>query len=59
MLFRSPGTLMGNSEPIQWFTDYKVLNLGSDLYQSIRIDEYVPFRSELLGVFGKVKANSL
>ena len=56
---RSPGTLMGNSEPIQWFTDYKVLNLGSDLYQAIRIDEYVPYRSELLGVFGKVKANSL
>ena len=59
VLEREPATLMGDSQPIDWFTDYTVSNLGFDKYQSIIVVEYVPFRTEVIGIFGKVQANSV
>lgn len=56
---RSPSTFMGQSEPLSFFIDYEVMNLGSDKYQVIRIEENLPVRSEVIGIFGTLKASSV
>ena len=55
---RAPATLMDTSEPLDLINDYKVTNLGSDEYQIITIEETVPFRSEILGIYGKLRESS-
>lgn len=56
---RSPETLMSQSEYPVLVDDVKVVNLGSDLYQLINIEENVPLRCEVIGVYGVVTESSL
>jgi len=55
---RTPQTPMDTSEPLDFINDYKTLSLGTDLLQIITIEETVPFRSEILGIYGKLRESS-
>jgi len=39
--------------------NHKVANLGHDPLQLITIEENIPFRSEILGIFGKLTESSI
>ena len=56
---RSPEREMGRSEALSLIADHKVANTGWDSLQTITIEETVPYRSEVLGIFGKLQDNSL
>ena len=56
---RSPSREMGRSESLSFVADHKVANTGWDSLQTITIEETVPYRSEVLGIFGKLQDNSL
>jgi len=56
---RTPSVDMGTSEPLTFVNDYKVANLGYDKLQIITIEETVPFRSEVLGIYGTVQEHSV
>lgn len=56
---RTPSSLMNVSEGLAILTDTKQANLGSDTYQVVVVQENLPIRCEVLGIYGKVTANSL
>jgi hypothetical protein len=56
---RNPITLMDRSQYLDLITDLKVANFGSDIYQIVEIEESLPYRSEILGLYGTVTTNSV
>jgi hypothetical protein len=56
---REQNTPMNYTQPLDILHDIKVANLGSDDYQIVLIEERLPFRSEILGIYGKAVARSL
>ena len=56
---RTPSTLMNTSEPLGSVQDHTVYNLGIDAFQLITIEETVPFKSEILGITGKLQENAI
>ena len=56
---RTPSTLMNTSEPLAYVNDHTVYNLGQNPFQFITIEETVPFRSEVLGISGKLQENAI
>jgi hypothetical protein len=55
---RTPATPLGKSQKRDRLHDVDVGNIGSDLYQEITIEEQIPERCEILGVYGQVEANN-
>ena len=55
---RSPRTNMNVSEPVDILFDTKLTNMGWDVYQVVVIDEPLPLRVEVLGLYGKLTSNS-
>ena len=55
---RSPRTNMNGSEPVDILFDTKLTNMGWDVYQVVVIDEPLPLRVEVLGLYGKLTSNS-
>jgi hypothetical protein len=49
---------MNVSEPVEILFDTKLENLGWDTYQVVVIDEPLPLRVEVLGLYGKLTSNS-
>jgi hypothetical protein len=56
---RSPFQNMERPEPLEFVSDIKVANLGSDVYQTVIIQENLPLRCEILGIYGKLTGESL
>ena len=56
---RDPQTLMGRSQSLDLIADLKVANFGSDIYQIVEIEESLPYRSEILGMYGTTTSNSV
>ena len=56
---RSPISSMNISQPRDIIAYNEVANLGSDETQVITIEENLPVRTEVIGVFGKVAGNSV
>jgi len=47
------------SQVLNIFTDVEIANFGWDIYQTIVIQENLPIRSEILGIYGKIETNTL
>jgi hypothetical protein len=56
---RSPRNPMEKQEPRELVADFKLSNLGTDIYQTIVVKESVPLRVEVLGIYGKLASESL
>jgi len=56
---RDPRVLQNRSQGLDLFADYEVAHLGADRVQFISIEENVPLRSEVIGLFGTVSQNSV
>ena len=56
---RDPATLMDRSQQVELFGDFKVAQLGSDLYQLVVIKENLPLRCEVLGIYSLTANNSV
>ena len=56
---RSPVRIMGKSEKLEEFEDVSVSDLQWTLYESVTIEENVPLRCEILGVYGELSENQL
>jgi hypothetical protein len=54
---RSPQTPFGRGQPVDLFGESEVVNMGSDESQVIEIQETIPFRTEIVGIFGSVSSN--
>ena len=50
---------MNQSEPVEILEDVEISSLGWDPYQLVVIQETLPLRCEILGIYGKITANSL
>lgn len=47
------------SQVLRVFTDVELANFGWDKYQTVAIQENLPIRCEILGIYGKLKSNSV
>jgi hypothetical protein len=56
---RAPFHTMERPEPLEFVSDLTVANLGSDIYQTVIIQENLPLRCEILGIYGKLTGESL
>lgn len=56
---RTPRTNMNTSEFIDILSDIEINSVGWDQYQMVVIQETLPIRCEILGIYGKITANSL
>jgi hypothetical protein len=50
---------MDRSQSLDLIADLKVANFGSDIYQLVEIEESLPYRSEILGMYGTTTSNSV
>jgi hypothetical protein len=56
---RDPAAPQNRSQPLDLFEDYEVAHLGTSKTQFISIEEDVPLRSEIIGLWGEVSENSV
>lgn len=56
---RTPATLMNESESRDILADHDVLTLGSTEGVPVTIEENVPIKCEVTGIFGTIQGNSL
>jgi hypothetical protein len=56
---RDPVTDMKISQPVDLLADWEVVNLGWNPYAIIEVEENIPLRTEVLGVYGKLKTSSV
>lgn len=54
---RNPSTPLNQSQPVSIISDLTVSKAGWDPYQIITIEENLPLPCEILGVYGKLRAN--
>jgi hypothetical protein len=55
---RNAKLAMNKSPALQFISDFKLNNLGSDIYQTVVVEEDVPMRCEVLGIYGKLTSDS-
>lgn len=55
---REPATPLGMSQGPDGLRDEHVPDTGYSPHKSIEISEHLPFRTEILGIYGKLEANS-
>jgi len=56
---RQPFAKMNISQPLALLQDFSVTNLGHDLYAQITIEEDLPIRAEVLGIYGKLSGHKI
>ena len=56
---RSPQAIMGIPEPTPTTIDSDVVDLNIDEYAAIRIQEPLPYRTTIAGIYGKLTSNQL
>jgi hypothetical protein len=55
---RSALDSMERGPHLEFVSDVKLNNLGSDIYQTVVIEEDVPLRCEVMGIYGKLTSDS-
>lgn len=56
---RTPAMPQNQSQAVEVLRDVELTNLGHDEYQIVVIEETLPLRCEILGIYGKMTTNSL
>ena len=57
---RDPSMGLGRTQKVDKdVKDTMIGNQGSDLYQTIKIEEQVPYNLEILGIYGNVEGNKI
>jgi hypothetical protein len=56
---RTPINPMDASEPLDGYVDHEVADWGQDQFNIVEVRENLPIRSEIVGIFGKVKGSSV
>lgn len=56
---RQPNWFMDISQPISVVTDVETVNLGYDKYATIEIEENLPVRAEIVGLYGTLTSNNV